>query len=553
MNTSELPLVSIWASNWTFCEGMPSENWQNVRREGRAFALDAYINLDELCCNKPVPNQSEGVLYATIKLDKDTNAILGMGCDWCFEAYCDGNLLKSTYPTGNGQSYIFPTNHRINFMVTKGEHLLAIRVRRGQDSWDFACCYCPVVPPPEPELSCGPWLTNPDIGLMTVNFTSSTELGCGVQYRILGTKDWQKTWHQRQGQCLKRTFHKVKLKDLKPGARYEYQVIAIHPDKYVPVPISKIISFQVPSDKAANFSFFFTADLQFELDKQHEIFGRMLAASEANSCDFFVLGGDVNSAFLPMDVIRGPFAQLCNCGAASKAILYVRGNHEMRGNYSDQFLDYFASNIETTYDLLRFGDTAFLLLDAWEDKNAHTPGHPYCQWNLDQVFYLQETEWFNKAMTDEKWTGAKRRIVVCHGAPYSHSDRYKSISQFTQKLTDIFFEGASPSFNINMWLTGHVHNYMRSIPGTDEIASPEHPSTPHKEGYSYKYPVLTVAGPGKYPFQASCFRVDADALGFTVRSWDDKGQLIEHVRYRNDGSCTEIKSLQHYKVPADKQ
>jgi hypothetical protein len=550
MSLEALPLLSISAFDWVFCEGTPRENWQYSRQAGKAFALDACINLDELCCQPPIAQQSEGVLYATIKLDQDTNAILGIGCNWCFEAYCDGKLLKSTYQTGNGESYVFPANHRINFLVTKGEHLLAIRVKRGLDSWHFACGYCSVQAPPEPELSQGPWLTNPDVGMMTVNFTCKTELGCAVQYRAQGAEDWQTNWHQRQGQCLRRTFHSIKLSGLKPGESYEYQVIAIHPDKYLPVPISEVMTFQVPDDSSTNFSFFFTADLQFPLDKQREILDRMLAAAEASSCDFFILGGDINSAFMPMEVISGPFAQICDCGDSPKPILYIRGNHEMRGGFGDRFLEYFATNEGTTYDLIRFGDTAFLLLDAWEDKDAHTPGHTYCQWNLDQVFYQQESEWLDKAMADEKWISARRRIVICHGAPYSHHDRYKAITQFTQKLTDKFFAGDSPLFNINMWLTGHVHNYMRSIPGSDEIAAAEQPHTPRKDGRAYRYPVLTVAGPGKHVFQASCFRVDADELGFTVRAWCDKGQLIEHIRYQNDKSCTEIKSLPHYKVPA---
>ena len=40
----------------------------------------------------------------------------------------------------------------------------------------------------------------------------------------------------------------------------------------------------------------------------------------------------------------------CEYGAAEKPILYVRGNHEMRGTYGDQFLDYFACGNGTSYE-----------------------------------------------------------------------------------------------------------------------------------------------------------------------------------------------------------
>ena len=225
MSISTLPLVSIAAYDWTFCEGSPKENWQNLRRKGKDFSLDACINLDDLCTQEAIAHKSEGVLYATIKVEQETNAILGMGCNWYFEAYCGGKLLKSTWETGNGSDYIFPANHRINFVVSPGEHLLAIRVKRGDNSWHFACGYCSVEAPPEPEIAQGPWLSNPDIGLMTVNFTCKTKLGCAVKYRACTEEDWHLVWNQRQGQCLQRDFHAIKLTNLLPGQNYEYQII----------------------------------------------------------------------------------------------------------------------------------------------------------------------------------------------------------------------------------------------------------------------------------------------------------------------------------------
>ena len=553
MNNNKLDLVSVWAGNWTFCEGTPAEGWQHKRQPGIDFALDACINLDYFCDSEPIPEQSEAVLYASIKREQDTNALLGIGCDNYFEAYCDGKLLKSTYKQGNGQNYIFPENHRIEFFVEKGEHLLAVRVKRGKNSWYFACGYCPPIPAPEPEISAGPWLSNPDIGLMSVSFTCNTELGCAVQYRLKGTEQWKQVWNQRQGQCLRRIYHKIKLESLQPGGLYEYQIVALHPSKYLPQTISSIHSFKAPDDKCANYSFFFTADLQFEAQKQKQILEQMLKAAEAQTCDFFVLGGDVNSAFLPEALIEGPFTQLCEHGAAGKPIIYVRGNHEMRGQYGERFLDYFASNIDTSYDLMRYGDTAFLILDAWEDKSSKTPGHTYCQWNLDELFYEQHISWFKQALRDDKWTSARRRIVLCHGAAYSHSDRYKAITRFLQGMTDPCFAGLKPQHDINMWFAGHVHNYMRSIPGTDKIAAAARPGQPIKDGRNYKYPVLTVAGPGVRAVQASCFRVDADALGFTLRSWDQQGRALEHIRYQNEGGCEEIISLPHYSEPAEEK
>lgn len=533
---------------WTFVEGAPAPNWQNERRPGRDFALDACIDLDKLCANPIVPCQSEGVVYTAITASRDGIMMLGIGADWWAEGYCNGELVLDTTVTGNGQSLIMAENHRVLMPVKQGENLLAIRIRRGSATWNFAClAWISFAPPAEPALTHGPWLSNADTDTLTVNFTCSTPLGCGVEYRPAGTADWTLVWHQRQGQILRRTFHAIHLCHLTPAQAYEYRIVCIHPDTYVKTPLGDTHSFCLPAPNVTTFSVFFTADLQFSLDTQHRLFGNMLKASHAETCDLFVLDGDVNSAFLPDDVIRGPFEQLQSCGTDHKPLVIIRGNHELRGAAGDQFLDYFASQDGTSYSVFRHGDTAFMVIDSWEDKPANTPGHAYCKWNLDDVFIQAETEWLAQAVKDPKWTQATRRVVLCHGAAYSHYDSCLTIPFVLQKMTDPYFAGKNPLSRLNLWLTGHIHQYLRSIPGTAEIAAPEPPPKPFKDGTDYVYPVLTVAGPtSRSKLQASCFRLDFDDTGISIRSWDHEGKPVEDIRLDNNGSLTENLSLPHY-------
>ena len=41
---------------------------------------------------------------------------------------------------------------------------------------------------------------------------------------------------------------------------------------------------------------------------------------------------------------------------------------------------------------------------------------------------------------------------------------------------------------------------------------------------------------------------DIIADGFDVKSWDQDGNLLEDIRYANDGTCTERKAFEHYTV-----
>lgn len=543
-----------WFSGWTVLPGVPAPGWETEHRQGQVFHLDACINLDTFYSRPAVPGKEELTLYADFATKDEGLIFFGMGCNGLVEIYCDGQLKFSTFESGNGANYIFPSNHRVEFEVGEGRHLLAFRVRRGMEpGWDFACGWVNREVPPEPSLVTGPWLTNPDCGKISVAFTCNIPLGAAIRYRKVGDTAWQYVWHHRQGQCLRRTYHAIRLDNLTPGAKYEYNVVVIHPDKYTEVQLGDSHTFTTFDDSSPKHSFFFTADLQFPLDTQKKYLANMLNAADAATCDFFVLDGDVNSAFSPESVIDGPFRQLCDYNAAEKPVIYVRGNHEMRGTEGDRFLDFFAQNNGTTYDVIRLGDTAFLLLDSWEDKPAKTPGHTYCQWNMDDWFIKTETEWLKSAMTDEKWTSAKRRILICHGAAYSHYDSCKCMPYTLQKMTDPFFEGLKPQSPLNLWLAGHVHRYLRSIPGTDRIAAEQQPPYQAKDGKNYIFPVLTVGGPcSGLEIQASCFRIDADEEGFTIHSWDQNGNLIEHLRYDNNGTLTEFKALPQFTVPIPK-
>ncbi|MCQ2397566.1 MAG: hypothetical protein MJ106_07715, partial [Lentisphaeria bacterium] len=170
--------------------------------------------------------------------------------------------------------------------------------------------------------------------------------------------------------------------------------------------------------------------------------------------------------------------------------------------------------------------------------------------NMDELFLKEEADWLEKTVHDKRWTEAKRRIVICHGAAYSHFDSCKHLPYVLARMTDRYFGGANPAFRVNMWLAGHVHRYMRSIPGTTEIVAESEPPMPQINGLTYNYPVLTVAGPqAGLKNIASCFRVDADEDGFRVRSWNQNGEMLEDVRYENDGALVENKSLLHFILP----
>ncbi len=568
---SEIPYVSpdkveaatvnvTFPNKWQCVFGKAAEGWQTAPA-GKAIPFSLHtdgkdkgrFNLDSLL---PAPGKvkDEAVVYTTFTADSDGFALIGLGCDWWLEAYVNGKFCISTFPDGNWHSNYIATDHPFFAPVKKGENLLAVRVQRGGVSWFFGGGPVTIRKTVSaPDRSIGPWLCEPGETSMTIRFGTSRAVGAGVDYRKQGEEKWQTAYHQAGGQILKHTYHTVRLKDLAPGTAYEYRVVLIDPDKpSQDNPIrpdnGKIYSFKLPDAKQQNVCLFFTADLQFSPEEKQQHLRNLLKHTDAGTCDLLVLGGDMAMDFLPGELFTYVFPELCKVGAESRPVIMLRGNHELRGREADRYLDYFGNADGNSYGLYRYGDTAILVLDSWEDKPAVSKGANYCKYNLDNEFYAEQQEFMQKAMKADSWKNAKRRIVLCHGAPYSHAGYF--MSGALQKLTDPWFAGKNPEFKVDLWLAGHTHRYSRSIPGTAKVVTFNKPrSKVHNDGTNYTYPVFTVAGPnGRGDIQVSAFRVDIAADKITVSAFDVDGNCFDKVEIDNAGAIRELISLPHFET-----
>ena len=542
------------SSNWIFCYGPPpGENWMKNPRPGTLIRLKGNrLNLDTLL-PEPQKEGAEAVLYQEFEAEGDGFAQLGIGCDWWFEVYCNGELCYSTMERGNESERYVPYDHPFFFPVRKGKNLLAVRVKRGSLSWKFACSTIDFTLPELPIVTVGPWLGDPDSDSVCIRFTTLGKVGAGIEYRELGKTESQIEWDHRQGRILRRIFHASRLTGLEAGKFYEYRIVLLDPRN----PARRVYpagdawnEFQIPETSVSEFSFFYTADLQHTpLTEQVRILDGLLKAADAASCDFFVFGGDIGNAFEPEKLVDGPIARICAHGGAERPLVMVRGNHELRGDDAERYLDYFANRDGHSYGIFRYGDTVFLVLDSWDDTPAEAKGAEYCKYNLDQWFEAEEKKFLEQAIQSPKWTTAKRRIVLSHGAPYSHYDHWKTMPPRLQRLTDIHFAGKNPKFRLDLWLAGHTHHYTRSIPGTSIIASPSRPEKPLKDGLEYCYPVLTVAGPkASQKFGASAFRVDVNSDGVQVCAFAPDGTCFEKIRIADNGKVTELISLPHFEL-----
>lgn len=85
------------------------------------------------------------VVYNEFSLKEDCDLGFGMGADWWFDVYLNGEKIYSTESKGNGKFPITYRNHLFSGKGKKGDNLLAIIIRRGKKSHVFSAKGLPFV------------------------------------------------------------------------------------------------------------------------------------------------------------------------------------------------------------------------------------------------------------------------------------------------------------------------------------------------------------------------------------------------------------------------
>ena len=500
--------------------------------------------------NRKLPAAGEIELASTFYAERKGSCVIGVGSPRKFELFCNGVLCLSTLNEGNLYDAFSPENHPVLIPVKKGNNELLIRIAPGPKGAPFCCKLLEKSALKLPILLYPPVLTHPDTGAVTIIFRTMGNVGAGIEYRPKGSAQWELCWDERAGIIRRHSLHKIFLSGLVPGKEYEYRVVMIDPREPDVRKKSALYSFTAPPDsECGTFSFFYTADPQFEPDVQKKLLKGVLDSCESSSCDFLVLGGDINSRYSNARIERDLIPTLQSCAGNSKPVVMIRGNHELRGPEPDSFVDFWSSEKNETYFFFRFGDTAFLVLDAWENRPAdHPRSQSYSRHNLDELFLAREKEFVRQVVSSPRWQSARRRIVLAHGASFSHHDNAATMYRWLQEMTDEFFCGANPVSQLHLWLAGHTHVYTRSIPQSAVRSSFAEPPAPAKSGEEYIFPVLTCCGPNRKGLpQLSGFRVDGASDGtLTVRSYLPDGTLFEKIKIHEDNSIEEEISLPRF-------
>ena len=179
-------------------------------------------------------------------------------------------------------------------------------------------------------------------------------------------------------------------------------------------------------------------------------------------------------------------------------VIYVRGNHETRGNFANKLSDYLG--YEKFYYTVNRGDYSFLILDSGEDKND------------DHVEYggMDDYAVNRREMADWlKNVEIKNEKVVALSHAWQVSEPESELSkEIWDKLNDL---------GVRFEISGHIHK-CRFLDG----------STDEEKEYAEAYPSITTyidGGVSGNNYIASKITIDPENVHFEAA--DRKGEVIQ--------------------------
>ncbi len=195
-------------------------------------------------------------------------------------------------------------------------------------------------------------------------------------------------------------------------------------------------------------------------------------------CDILVLNGDINDHCGELELLSGAFVLSAEAVHGTRPVIYSRGNHDTRGRFSQDLLDYiptdFRNGRRETFYSFRQGELWGLVLDCGEDK---LDSHPeYGDTVCFDAFRQRETRFLESILENRKQEfdapGVRHRIAVCH-IPFVWN--FEEPFDIEQQRYAYWVELLN-RMGIELLLCGHMHRVYHIAPHTPGFLDADFPT-----------------------------------------------------------------------------
>lgn len=167
--------------------------------------------------------------------------------------------------------------------------------------------------------------------------------------------------------------------------------------------------------------------------------------------EFLVLNGDMVSRMdSERQIFEGFMNEIVKFTRSEKPVYFVRGNHETRGEFSEEFLKYFPTPTGKPYYSFKWGNACFVMLDAGEDKPDSDIEY-FSTADFD-AYRREQAEWFAELIKNEDFKKAPVKIIIVHVPPAWGA--WHGSLHFRKLFMPLINESGA-----DVILSGHLHSF----------------------------------------------------------------------------------------------
>ena len=187
------------------------------------------------------------------------------------------------------------------------------------------------------------------------------------------------------------------------------------------------------------------------------------AASYDEGMELLVLAGDIVSmmdTFYDANLVNQYAHNITN---GRIPVIYARGNHEIKGKYSEELHRFVGAKGEDFYYNVKLNGLYGIVLDMGEDhEDEYWEYYHTAQYDL---YREEQVKFVQKEYESNEFINYDYRLVVCHIPVTFINSRGDHVEPKT-KLTEVLNK-----MNINMMISGHQHDLYVFEPGLELSSS----------------------------------------------------------------------------------
>jgi predicted MPP superfamily phosphohydrolase len=307
----------------------------------------------------------------------------------------------------------------------------------------------------KPVITRGPFLIDPSETGVTVVWTTDAPSHSEVRYGTGSVLD-KKAESAHHGLIDVGTLHAIRLTGLTPGQTYNYQIAstrvvkmkAYWPEKGLEV-ASPVRTFTTLDRARPRVRFASITDT-------HENVARidsLMRAIDWSSTDFLVHTGDAFDWLDSEEQLFTKWLDPIGKGLShTKALVYARGNHELRGPFAREMPLYVPVEENRFYYARDHGPVHLLVFDSGEDKPDST--NVYARLNRSEPYLAAQLQWLaTHAKTDRRALDAPFRVALVHQPNWGSMPDGRTAWRTTLNAA-----------NVDLVLAGHRHRFSRTDP-----------------------------------------------------------------------------------------